>query len=57
MGVDYQRVLEGKIIADVSNGVNLKQTSRKGLDNLATSTTSHNENAYWIHHRCTDTIK
>ena len=27
------------------------------LDNLAIETTSHNENAYWMYHRCTDAIK
>ena len=57
MRVDYQRVLEGNIMADVGDGVNLKQAARERIDNLATATTSHNENASWLYHRCTDAIK
>ena len=34
MCVDYQRVLEGNIMADVGDGVNLKQAARARLDNL-----------------------
>ena len=55
--LDYQRVLEGNIMADVGDGVKLKQEARARLDNLATTTTSHNENASWLYHRCTDAIK
>ena len=57
MRVDYQQVLEGNIMADVGNGVNLKKAARARLEDLATETTSHNENTYWIYHRCTDAIK
>ena len=57
MCVDYQQVLEGNIMEDLGDGLNLKHAARSSLDNLATGTTSHNENAYWIYHRCTDTIK
>ena len=42
MHVDYQRVLEGKIMADVGDGVNLKHAARARLDNLATATIYHN---------------
>ena len=55
--VDYQRVLDRNIMVDVGDGVNLKQAARARLDNLATATTSHNENASWLYHRCTDAIK
>ena len=34
MRVDYQRVLEGNIMADVGDGVNLKHAARARLDNL-----------------------
>ena len=34
MRVDYQRVLEEVIVADVGYGVNLKQAARARLDNL-----------------------
>ena len=32
--VDYQQVLEGKIMAYVGDGVNLKQADRERLENL-----------------------
>ena len=32
--VDYQQVLEGKVMADVGDGVKLKQAARARLDNL-----------------------
>ena len=57
MRVEYQRVLEVNIMIDVGDGVKLKQEARARLDNLATTTTSHNENASWLYHRCTDAIK
>ena len=34
MGVNYQPVLKGDIMADVGDGVNLKQAARERLDNL-----------------------
>ena len=34
MKVDFQRVLEGNIMEDVGDGVNLKQAARAILDNL-----------------------
>ena len=34
MRMDYQRVLEGNIMEDVGDGVNLKQAARERLDNL-----------------------
>ena len=55
--VGYQQVIEGKIMTDVGDGVNLKKLARARLDNLATSTTTHNENSSWLYHLCTDTIK
>ena len=57
MRVDYQRLLEGNIMTDVGDGVNLKQAARERLDKLAIATTSHNENASWLYHLCTDAIK
>ena len=57
MRIDYQRMLEGNIMADVGDGVNLKQFDSLRLDNLATATTSYNENSSWLYHCCTDAIK
>ena len=57
MKVDFQRVLEGNIMSDVGDGVNLKRAARERLDNLSTATTSHNENSYQLYHCCTDIIK
>ena len=55
--VDYQQVLEGSIMEDVGNVLNSKQAARSRLDNLVTATTSHNKNASWLYHHCTDAIK
>ena len=46
MRVDYQRVLEGIIMAYVCGGVNLKHAATTRLDNLATETNFQNENVY-----------
>ena len=34
MRMEYQRVLDGNIMADVGDGLNLKQAARARLDNL-----------------------
>ena len=34
MSMEYQRILDGNIIADVGDGLNLKQAARARLDNL-----------------------
>ena len=40
--VYYQQVLEGNIMADVGDGVNLKHAARARLDNIATATIYQN---------------
>ena len=54
MRVEYQLLLEGNIMEDLGDGVNLEQADRARLENLAKATNSHNENASRLYHRCND---